>query len=520
MVARSALRVVLLLCVISLTACSNKDSGAIPAGGNPTAQSERSLGDLSDEIARLKSELAKQVAELAKSEATNANMAATFERLNTNRSEEEPEGSPEELSSLATRITRLEAKLRRKRLANNIVSSNLDLLSNEMKGHTNLYSLKGDYRVLVIPVEFSDKQFEDPDFVRNEAQEYLFGDHEGSLSNYYRHASLGHFKVSGEVADIVRVDGVLGDYGEAITGSSDKAARELVVQALTKLKESRTDEAWWESFDNWDLNDYDLDNNRHEPDGFMDAVVLIYAGKSQASCQASFDSDGSRPSSADVPPGPRHDAAVECFNRLWPHRWSISLGADDPRHSTQGPLLEGTQRPSMNGFKITDTVFALDYNMQSEFSDRSTFLHEFGHSLTLPDIYASQGGGNSTGAWELMSNNARLQAQELSSYSKLSLGWLEPKIVKKGQVTSAYVGAQNFVTNIQRDNNDLYTGPEKIVEQSDGQIHSYDVISLTPGFDEPVYRSIVALTGATAEMIQVVETPDNIERGRCLFGAI
>jgi M6 family metalloprotease-like protein len=327
------------------------------------------------------------------------------------------------------------------------------------------------------------------------------------MTSFYRHSSLGKLNVTGEVTQIITAQGSLEDYGEAIIGQSDKGARELVVQALLQVRQLHADDAWWDSFDNWDLNDYDLDNNRREPDGFIDAVVLIYAGKPQSSCQASFDSDRTRPASADVPPGPRQAASVECYNRIWPHRWSIAIAKDDPRFSEVGPEIEGTQRPPMNGLKINDHLFALDYNMQSEFSDRSTFIHEFGHSLTLPDVYDMRGTGNSSGEWEIMSGTSHLQAQEMSSYSKISLGWIEPKIVRQGQETSAYIGAYNFVTSSQRDENNNYSGPEKVLESFGDSTHSYDVVSLTPGFGEAVYRSVVALMNPTIEERSVMEVP-------------
>ena len=300
-------------------------------------------------------------------------------------------------------------------------------MKERMQGHTQLYTFKGQYKVMVIPVQFSDTPFVNPQFFEKNAagkipaQEYLFGDHPLSMTEYYRHASMGKLHVQGEVMPAVTVPGTLARYGEAIEGASDKDARRLVVDALQQVKAQRPDPRWWSQFDQWDLQDYDGDQHFYEPDGFVDAVVLIYAGKSQASCQRDFDPEVKRPPSAEVPAGPRHDATVECFNRIWPHRWSISIASDDPLHSTEGPLVEGERRPSMNGLKINEELFALDYNMQSEFSDRSTFMHEFGHSLTLPDIYA-KAGDNSVGNWELMAGNAGDSPQELSTFSKLSLG--------------------------------------------------------------------------------------------------
>jgi M6 family metalloprotease-like protein len=371
-------------------------------------------------------------------------------------------------------------------------------------GHTKIYPFRGKYRIIVIPVQFSDVKFEDKAFFKANsdgvslAQDYIFGKNKNSMASYYKHSSMGNLNLEGEVTPIITVDKSLHNYGEAVTGKSDRYANGLVIDALKKLKKIKTNQAWWFKYDTWDLSDYDKDNNFHEPDGFLDAVVLIYAGKSQASCQRSFDTNGTRPASVDVPAGPRQAAAQECFNRLWPHRWSINMSENDSDFSTKGPVVEGRQRPAMNGLKINDNLFAVDYNMQSEFSDRSTFIHEFGHSLSLPDIY-SGGKANSTGSWEIMSSNARLQAQEFSSYSKITLGWLSPKIVEQGEATSAYLGAYNFVSKTQRENIDSFQGPN--LNRNDES-----VVSTVPDSGEGVYRSIMVITDPSTETRDVVET--------------
>ena len=224
---------------------------------------------------------------------------------------------------------------------------------------------------------------------------------------------------------------------------------------------------------------------------------------SQASCQADFDTTGTRPPNSDVPAGPRYNATIECYNRIWPHRWGISLNPNDPRYSEQGPVVEGRQRPSMNGYKIHEGLFATDYNMQSEFSDLSTFMHEFGHSLTLPDVY-SRGAGNSTGSWELMSSNAPMRAQEFSTFSKVSLGWVSPKIITQGESTSAYLGAYNFITTDEREGE---VESPRVLENIDGQEFKFDAVSLVPGLGEAVYRSVIVLTEPSKEVVKVIEQP-------------
>jgi len=428
---------------------------------------------------------------------------------------EEGKGDAHAEAELLSAQSRLEGQIKkiRAKLENDgLAAVNQRSIQGAMEGHTKVYKFKGAYKVMVIPVQFSDAKMEDISFYSPDAegnvpaQEYLFGEkNPNSLHQYYKHASLGQLNLNGEVTPVVTVDNPLSSYGEAVPGSSDKNARGLVVDVLARLKELHPDKDWWDQFDEWDLSDYDKDGNFHEQDGFVDAVVLIYAGKSQASCQADFDTEGTRPASADVPPGPRYLPSVECYNRIWPHRWSISLAPTDPRYSEQGPLVEGRRRPSMNGFKIHDGLFATDYNMQSEFSDLSTFMHEFGHSLTLPDVY-SKGASNSTGSWELMSNNAPLYAQEFSTYSKVSLGWLSPKIIRQGETTSAYLGAYNFVSEKEREDRRHSKHAMSVEETLDGKDFNFDVLSLVPGLDEPVYRSIIVLTNPSQENV-VVTTP-------------
>ena len=81
-----------------------------------------------------------------------------------------------------------------------------------------------------------------------------------------------------------------------------------------------------------------------------------------------------------------------------------------------------------SGIPLQEGLWVTDYNMQEEYTEVATFIHEFGHSLGLPDIYAANT-NNSTGSWEAMSATASPVPQELSSWSRLMLGWLQPCII-------------------------------------------------------------------------------------------
>jgi bacillopeptidase F (M6 metalloprotease family) len=421
-----------------------------------------------------------------------------------------------ELKSLREFATGLESKILAKLGANNLASSNAETLRETFEGHTPLYELKGNYQTLVIPVEFAPEDNSqaggfDGSLVNRQAfldgtmQKELFGSGAGSMTTYYKHVSGGKLNVGGNVVQPVRVEKPLSYYGKAVQGANDEHARELVVDALKKvMAEKGTSKDFWRAFDKWDLNDLDDDKNFYEPDGFVDAVILVYAGKSQASCQRTFDPEGKRPGTDDVDPAdPRRAQKVDCFNRIWPHRWSVFLEKSNPDAPTSGPVREGQEGPA-NGFRINEELHAFDYNMQSEYSDISTFTHEFGHSLTLPDTYASSG-ENNVGEWDVMARNSGNSSQELSGYNKLSLGWLTPKILEAGTRTSLYLGHVNYVPKAQRESRATFTGPLSILQQIGAVSSPIDITSLVPSTGEPVYRSALLRTKPSSDSVQVVD---------------
>ncbi len=419
------------------------------------------------------------------------------------------------LISLRSNIDALESKILEKISSGSLSQNNIAIMQNSMAGHTEMYSLKGKYNVLVIPVEFAadenfDGLFKDRGrFTSGIAQEEIFGNGPNSMHSYYQHMSGGLLNLSGSVVEPVRVDKPLSYYGKAITGNKDEHAQDLVVDTLKKLKERvGTDNSFWKQFDRWDLNDLDKDGVYTESDGFVDAVVLIYSGKEQAACQSAFDPQNKQPASDDIPTDdPRRAQAIECFNRLWPHRSAVFLPKDSPDFPTIGPKLEGEDRGA-RGLKINDEIYAFDYNMQSEYSDISTFTHEFGHSLTLPDLYAVKGGDNNVGTWDIMAENARNFGQEMGAYHRMALGWLKPKIVTEGETTSAYLGSMNFVTPNKRESYSLFKGPEFITQMLRGYESQFSITSTVPETDEPVYSAIMVKMKPSEKQVQEVKFPE------------
>ena len=309
------------------------------------------------------------------------------------------------------------------------------------------------HRLLIIPVQFSDLRFErfrgEPDAEeknRRYLQELLFSENlrqprRKTLSHYYHHQSRGRYSVTGTVFSLVTVDKPLSHYGRPSRLSdgewrSDNSPESLVEDAFRAAYAARPDFPW-EDFDIWDPTDYDGDGISEEPDGYIDHFVLVYAGKGQSSCQGLYKLSEKFTANA---PGdlvkqlsPRER---ECADRIWPHRYALS------KNTGRGPVREGITN-DRGGIRVREGLWVYDYNMQSEYTSVSTFIHEFGHSLGLPDIYARRT-NNSTAAWDAMSSTAGRYPQELSAWSRMMLGWLEPCVLRPPEFGGA--GAAQFTS--------------------------------------------------------------------------
>jgi len=295
------------------------------------------------------------------------------------------------------------------------------------------------HRLLVIPVRFPELGYdryageENQDQKNNDwFQQLLFAggvadSKPGTLTHYYQHQSRGLYNVTGDIFSVVQLDKPLSYYGRPVQNSdgtwrSDERTDDLVVEALQAAYAAEPDFPW-QDYDQWDPKDFDGDGNRDEPDGYLDHFVLIVAGKGQASCQGLYKLDEKFNTNAgpDVFKTLNKDEQA-CADRIWPHRGSISRNLDS------GPQV-GDRTNVRGGIDIGNGMWMLDYNMQSEYTDVSTFIHEFGHSLGLPDVYAKST-SNSTGSWTAMSATTSPEPQELGTWSRMMLGWMKPCVLR------------------------------------------------------------------------------------------
>jgi immune inhibitor A len=295
------------------------------------------------------------------------------------------------------------------------------------------------HKLLILPVRFPDLGYdrfagEETQGEQNNAyfQQLLFGggvkdSTPGTLTHYYQHQSHGLYNVSGDIFSVVELSQPLSHYGRPIQNSDgtwrdDERSDQLVVEALQAAYKADPDFPW-QNYDQWDPEDFDNDGIRDEPDGYLDHFVLIVAGKGQASCQGLYKL--SEKFNTNAKPdvfNSLSDDEQACADRIWPHRNSISWNLNN------GPKVDG-QTNTRGGVDIGNGMWVLDYNVQSEYTEVSTFIHEFGHSLGLPDIYAGST-NNSTASWTAMSSTASPEPQELEAWSRMMLGWMKPCVIR------------------------------------------------------------------------------------------
>ncbi|GHI86647.1 protease [Streptomyces xanthophaeus] len=254
-----------------------------------------------------------------------------------------------------------------------------------------------------------------------------------SLRAYYRLQSSGRYDLDGTVSDWVKLP-----WNEARYGT-DNCSEPGQCRTNWDMIRDATD-AWYRAerakgrspeqikaqlaeYDVWDRYDADHDGNFDEPDGYLDHLVVVHAGKDQT-----------------------WGGGAQGKDAVWAHRWFAYWN----QAGSAGP--EGNKA---GGTPVGDSgIWAGDYLTGGENSGAGLFAHEFGHDLGLPDLYSSDG-DNSVNFWSLMSSASYLGKGanstgefpgDLDPWSKLQLGWLEYTEADAGRKTRAVLGVSGYNT--------------------------------------------------------------------------
>ncbi|WP_327321236.1 immune inhibitor A [Streptomyces sp. NBC_01210] len=275
------------------------------------------------------------------------------------------------------------------------------------------------------------------DFSRAYYQKLLFGTEKGAdtLRNYYRIQSSGRYDMDGTVSDWVELPHNEARYGANNCESNCYQDQWLMVRDATK--------AWYDSerakghddaeikaelapYDVYDRYDFDKDNNFDEPDGYLDHLMVVHAGRDETI-----------------------GGGAQGTDAIWAHQGNAY---DVDTAGVNGPSLNRN-----GGTPLGDTgMWANVYVTGGEDSGVGLFAHEYGHDLGLPDMYSVGGESNGVDYWSLMAqasylasgpNAPRDSPGDLDPWSKYQLGWLKHERVKAGSSSKHTLGVSGYNTD-------------------------------------------------------------------------
>lgn len=263
-----------------------------------------------------------------------------------------------------------------------------------------------EVNILVIPVEFDEPRFDRYDVVEYtdeilESIEYTFnGDpslngensYWESVSSYYKKSSYGNLNLNFDVTDPFRPNMSANDFLnlEQSSASGAGGSQEIITEALTNGITKNG-----ELIDPYSSR-YDYNN-----DGFIDGIWLIYNVMNTEEVHSSA-------------------------QPFWAYTTNFLAQATDRE----------TGENSIVGTRYANCALTFLYDDSSEGYDAHTIIHETGHMLGLDDYYSYDnnfGNYGYLGGIDMMD----LNIGDHSSFSKYSLGWIEPNVFyqKEGTIT-------------------------------------------------------------------------------------
>lgn len=264
---------------------------------------------------------------------------------------------------------------------------------------------EGDYRVLVVLVEFKDVRFTQGrpntrdliDDMLNGA-DFSYQNATGSANAFYRTASHGKFNPIFDVVGPVYLDKNEIEYvtkNPDDTYSNESTGFEpVVVYPAGRMVE----QAVAQLDDEVDFSKYDSDK-----DGYVDFIYFFFAGKGATTGGGT--------------------------NRtIWPHAFTLTSAIGAPVEH--------------DGVLINRYATSAEIGQDSRLSGIGTFCHEFGHVLGFPDLYdtANNNGQASKcftpGSFDCMDagnyNNNEKSPAIFSTYEQYGMEWMQPVTITGG----------------------------------------------------------------------------------------
>ncbi len=243
----------------------------------------------------------------------------------------------------------------------------------------------GSPRIPIILVNYTDIQFVDENPVNT--FENQFNLMEYSCLHYFESQSRGKFSPRFDILGPVNLPQDRAFYG----ANKYVYGQEVDTQLGTMIYDACMG-----------LPDVDFSNYDNDDDGYVDVVVVLFAGVGEAQAWRT------------VP------------ESVWPCQWDMQESLDWGC-STVGPF-------ELNGVTIDKYAVFNELEGNNNYSTTidgvGTFCHEFGHCLGLPDFYSTVGGGiYGMNAWDIMDVGCYLDNAHrpcgYTSYERHFMGWMD-----------------------------------------------------------------------------------------------
>lgn len=346
---------------------------------------------------------------------------------------------------------------------------------NSEKSMGDFTAYTGTKKALLILANFADRRFQashNADLYKRICNEAGFTSAEGfkgSVYDYFKAQSYGKLELTFDIAGPVTLPHNYAYYGQNDYYGYDMYVGQMVADACKAANPQVN------------FKNYDWDG-----DGYVDQVVVVYAGQGESSCLDE--------------------------NTVWPQEWNLA-------NSDFGSTI------TLDGVRIDDFAVSNELASASQIEGIGTLCHEFSHCLGLPDMYDIQNEGNyGLGNWSVMArgsyNGDGFVPAGFTSFEKFSCGWLSPiQLNGSTSINSMQSLAQAPEAYLIR--NDAYDDEYYLIENRqqtgwDAHCPSSGMLILHIDYDYNIWKHNLVNTNVTAEEAQISEpgTPTNSHQ-RC-----
>lgn len=306
----------------------------------------------------------------------------------------------------------------------------------------------GNRRQLVVMVAFSDLQFQGDETETMTLWNSIFNEQgfseqglHGSVHDYFYDQSYGLFDLTFDL-QYVALSHAHSKYRS--TASDDENSQYLVYDIIDQLATRDID---------WSLYDWD-------DDGYVDQLIIIYAGKGQNAGGGS--------------------------NTIWPHQWWLSI------HESGHTCTVTSQDKDY----VVDSYCCVQELIGTGYGSFGTICHEYSHCLGLPDFY--YGRTQYVGSWDLMdygnNNGSGFLPCGYSAHERWLMGWMDLTELKEG-TTVTDMAALSDRPQAYLLRNDGYPNEYFILENRqrqgwDSSLPSGGLVVFHVDYDEAVWKGV------------------------------